>query len=111
MEGDLSSEESPHDDSADEWQPPCCPATRQEVCCWACDGQTMWLKGFTDRAQVEASCNYDYAAPEPIPPGCPDSCEPPLGPEYTDSPRSRQGATRTGDACKYRNAEGHGASG
>jgi radical SAM protein with 4Fe4S-binding SPASM domain len=93
-------------------QPPYCPTSRDQLCCFVCDGRTMWRGSSTCEA-VEASCSDDYAGPVPIPadcldpccptaeevccmcdymgpgpvpPQCPDPCEPPNDSLYSDAP-------------------------
>ena len=64
------------EDPAAEEIPEYCPTTREELCCFICEGQTYWLDGYANCEAVEASCMDDYAGPVPIPADCPDPCCP-----------------------------------
>ena len=63
------------DVAADE-APEYCPTTREELCCFVCEGRTYYRGGFPSCEAVEASCMDDYAGPIPLPPECPDPCCP-----------------------------------
>jgi radical SAM protein with 4Fe4S-binding SPASM domain len=56
--------------------PPYCPTSEEQVCCFVCEGQTMWRGEGVTCEQVEASCSDDYAGPVPIPADCADPCCP-----------------------------------
>jgi radical SAM protein with 4Fe4S-binding SPASM domain len=73
-DGDLPPE-VPQDVQSDEMTSEC-PTSREQLCCFTCNGQTMWLRGFENCEAVEASCNNRYAGPIPIPSECLDPCCP-----------------------------------